>query len=46
VCDSERLLDIRLLRLRDEIAQFDAQLADWLTSPQGCFAVWFAARTR
>ena len=45
-CDGERVLDVRVLQLRDEIAEFDSQLAAWLASPQGRFAVWLAERTR
>jgi hypothetical protein len=46
VCESERVLDYRISRIRHEIAQFDAQLAGWLDSPQGRFAVWLAERER
>jgi hypothetical protein len=46
VCESERVLDYRISRIRHEIAQFDAQLASWLDSPQGRFAVWLAERER
>jgi hypothetical protein len=46
VCDLERLLDFRLFQLRDEIAAFDAQLADWLRSARGGFAAWIAERDR
>jgi hypothetical protein len=45
VCDGERLLDFRVFRLRDEIAEFDAQLTAWLASPRGRFASWLAERT-
>jgi hypothetical protein len=46
VCDAERLLDFRLVQLREEIAAFDAQLAAWLDSARGRFATWLAERER
>jgi hypothetical protein len=46
VCDDERLLAFQNSRLRQEIAQFDAQLDAWLASPEGRFAVWLAERQR
>jgi hypothetical protein len=46
VCDTERLLDFRLFQLREEIAAFDAQLAEWLASTRGRFATWIAERER
>jgi hypothetical protein len=45
-CDPERLLDFRLVQLRDEFAAFDEQLSAWLASPRGRFAVWLAERER
>jgi hypothetical protein len=45
-CDAERLLELRLFQLRDEIAAFDAQLAAWLKSAPGRFAAWLAERDR
>lgn len=45
-CDPERLLDFRLVQLRDELAAFDEQLTAWLASPRGRFAVWLAERER
>ena len=45
-CESERVLDYRISRIRHEIGRFDAQLAAWLESPQGRFAVWLAERER
>jgi hypothetical protein len=45
-CDAERLLELRLFQLRDEIAAFDAQLAAWLKSAPGRFAAWIAERDR
>lgn len=46
VCDGEQLLDYRLFQLRDEIAEFEAQLSAWLLSEEGRFAVWVAERER
>jgi hypothetical protein len=46
VCDAEQLLDFRLHQLRNEIAAFDAQLAEWLESARGRFAAWLAERDR
>jgi hypothetical protein len=46
VCDTERLLDYRLFQLREDIAAFDAQLAEWLASAPGRFAAWIAERDR
>jgi hypothetical protein len=46
VCDRERVLDFRLFQLRDEIAAFDAQLAEWLRTARGRFAAWIAERDR
>ena len=46
VCDRERVLDFCLFQLRDEIAAFDAQLAEWLSSARGRFAAWLAERDR
>ena len=46
VCDSERLLDFRLLQLREEIAQFEPQFTAWLGSARGRFATWIAERDR
>jgi hypothetical protein len=46
VCDRERVLDFHLFQLRDDIAAFDAQLAEWLRSARGRFAAWIAERDR
>jgi hypothetical protein len=45
-CDIERFLDFRLFQLREEVAAFDAQLAEWLASARGRFAAWIAERDR
>lgn len=44
VCDAERALDYALFQLRDEVAGFGAQLAEWLASPTGRFECWYAER--
>jgi hypothetical protein len=46
VCDQQRLLEYRLLQVRDEVAAFDAQLSTWLGSARGRFEVWLAERER
>lgn len=46
VCDAEKRLDFSLFQLRDEIAEFEAQLTAWLASARGRFAVWLAERER
>lgn len=46
VCDREQVLDFRLFQLRNEIAAFDAQLGEWLTSARGRFAAWLAEHDR
>jgi hypothetical protein len=46
VCSREQVLDFRLFQLRDEIAAFDAQLAEWLRTARGRFAAWIAERDR
>jgi hypothetical protein len=45
-CDPERLLDFGLFQLRGELAELEWQVAEYLDSPQGRFAVWDAARRR
>jgi hypothetical protein len=46
VCDDERRLDYQLLQLRHEIARFEDELATFLDTPQGAFALWCAERDR
>jgi hypothetical protein len=46
VCDGERLLDFRLLELREEVAHFEGDLAAWLDTPRGRFARWLAEHDR
>jgi hypothetical protein len=46
VCDRERVVEYLLIRCREEIERFDADLADYLGSPAGRFALWDAGRSR
>ena len=46
ICEAERLLDFRLFQLREEIAAFEKEFAAWLSSANGRFALWIAARDR
>ena len=46
VCDPGRLLDYRMLHLRDEVEAFDSELRGFLESPHGRFAQWCAERER
>lgn len=45
-CDGERQADYELFQLREEIGAFDDELAAYLASPRGRFAVWDAERRR
>lgn len=45
-CDRERRTDYELVQLRDEVAAFEDDLAAYLASPRGRFAVWEARRRR
>ena len=46
VCETERLLDFRLVELGPEIACFDDDLAAWLETPDGLFARFMAEYDR
>jgi hypothetical protein len=46
VCDRERWLDYQLVRLRPEIARFEADLSDWLGTDEGRFELYYAERSR
>jgi hypothetical protein len=46
LCADERRLDYEIVQLRAEIDEFDRQLADYLQTPRGQFAVWYAANRR
>lgn len=45
-CDRERRADYELFQLRDGIDGFEDELAAYLASPRGRFAVWDAERRR
>jgi formate dehydrogenase maturation protein FdhE len=45
-CEQERRVSYQLFQLRDEVARFDAELAEYLASPRGRFEQFYAARTR
>jgi hypothetical protein len=44
LCDPDRMVDYQMFRLREDVADLDAQLERDLTSPRGRFDVWLAAR--
>jgi len=44
VCDRERLMDFRMFGLRHEVAWFDRLLSAYLSSAEGRFETWLAAR--
>ena len=46
VCDPERMLDLRMFQLRDEIARFEGEFHRYLDSAHGRFAEWLAERRR
>jgi hypothetical protein len=46
VCEEERRLDFQLFRLRSEIEGFERGLAEYLATPAGRFAVYYARRSR
>ena len=45
-CEQQRYVEYQMLLLRLQIAAFDAQFGDWLRTPQGRFATYYAARAR
>ena len=46
ICDAERVHAYRLFPFRGEVAAFDSQLAGWLATARGQFAMWIAERDR
>ena len=46
VCDQERWLGYNVFLLRPELDLFETELGRYLETPQGRFAVWYAARRR
>ena len=45
-CELDRFVEYQLLLLRPQIAAFELQFHDWLCTPQGRFALYYAARQR
>jgi hypothetical protein len=45
-CERYRYVEYQLLLLRPQIAAFELQFRDWLHTPQGRFAAFYAARQR
>ena len=45
-CERYRYVEYQLLLLRPQIAAFELQFRDWLSTPQGRFAAFYAARQR
>ena len=43
-CDPERLAEYKAFTMRDEIAQLETRIADFLASPVGRFETWEAAQ--
>ena len=46
VCDEAQRTAYEVLQVRLESDRFEAELAQWLTTPSGRFAVFYAARER
>lgn len=46
VCEEERRLDYRLVEFRPGIERVTDDLAAWLETPHGRFALWLAAHDR
>jgi hypothetical protein len=46
VCDPERIVDHRMLKLRPEVERFESELESYLRTPQGRFETWYAAHRR
>ncbi len=46
VCEEERWATYQLFQLRDEVAELEDQIAAYLNSPHGRFAIWDAAQRR
>jgi hypothetical protein len=46
VCEPERRLDFQLFRVRVELQHFEQELAEYLATPAGRFAVYYAERDR
>jgi hypothetical protein len=46
VCDEDRWLDYQLVRLRPDIARFEADFGQWLETEAGRFERFYAERSR
>ena len=45
-CERQRFVEYQMLLLRLQISAFEQQFGDWLHTPQGRFAAYYAARER
>jgi hypothetical protein len=45
-CERQRYVEYQMLLLRLQISAFERQFHDWLRTPQGRFATYYAARQR
>jgi len=45
-CERQRYVEYQMLLLRLQISAFEQQFHDWLRTPQGRFASYYAARQR
>jgi hypothetical protein len=45
-CEKRRFVEYQMLMLRPEIVAFETVLSDWLETPQGQFATYYAERDR
>ena len=45
-CERQRYVEYQMLLLRLQISAFEQQFSDWLRTPQGRFARYYAARER
>ena len=45
-CERQRYVEYQMLLLRLQISAFEHQFNDWLHTPQGRFAAYYAARQR
>lgn len=46
VCNEDRWLDYQVVRLRPEIARFEADFREWLATGEGRFELYYAERSR
>ncbi len=44
-CSPDRSVDYRMFALREDIAQFEPRLQEYLDTARGRFETWLAART-